>query len=550
MSNSEYWQQRFELLEEAQNNQRTEYLDLLKGEYEKSLSRIEKDITNWYTRIADNNEISFDNAKKLLDKKELKEFKWTVEEYIEKGRENAINQKWLKELENTSAKVHINELESIKIQIQNELENLYKKQNKDVENLLKKQYKESYYKSAYEIQNGLEQYCNIQKIDTNKIDKIISKPWTTDNQTFSDRIWKHKEELLNTLQKDLTQATIRGDDLNKITKKIEKDFEVSRGKAGRLVMTESAFFSSAGQKECFNSLNVKQYEIVSTLDSHTSEICQKLDGKVFDMKDYEVGITAPPFHCNCRTTTAPYFDDEFTDGEQRAYRDEDGKTKYVDSKMQYKEWYEKYANNEKNTSTNSNSDDIMNIPKFYKKIIKNTEQLYTKNEIEEIAKNTLEIANKYTINNSKWSGNIIESNRFITAKLWSCDIEVENYTSPHAILHEQLHAHSISYFDKETYKKYKKIEEATVELYAKEISRKEKILNVVSDYDNWVNNLKIINNKVKIASNDFEFAQILFNKPVTERLDFLEGKIQEYLIGKTIDEAIELNNLMEVLYVK
>ena len=289
---------------------------------------------------------------------------------------------------------------------------------------------------------------------------------------------------------------------------------------------------------------------MATLDSHTSEICQELDGKVFEMKEYEVGVTAPPFHCWCRSVTAPYFNDEFTEGEKRTYRDEEGKTTYVDSKIKYEEWYERYVDSKRNKLTASKNSDITNIPKFYKKIIKNIEQLYTKKEIEEIAKDTFEIANRYTINDSKWSGKIIESNRFITAKLWECDIEVENYTSPHAILHEQLHAHSISYYDKHIYKEYERIEEATVELYAKEIGKKEKIVNVPSAYDNWVNNLRIINNKVKIANNDFDFAQILFNKPVTERLDFLEEKIQDYLREKSIEEAIELNNLMEVLYVK
>lgn len=351
-NNEEYWQQRFTELEKSQNKISEEYLNTLKEKYNKSLAKIEKDITSWYTRLADNNEISYANAKKLLDKKELKEFKWTVEEYIKKGKENTINQDWIKELENASARVHIDKLNAIKIQIQNELEHLYEKENKGVENLVKQQYQDAYYRSAYEIQKGLEKYWNIQALDTNRIQKVISKPWTTDNQTFSDRIWKNKDELLNTLQKELTQATIRGDDIHKVTKKLEKQFDISKGKAGRLVMTESAFFSSAGQKECFNSLNVKQYEIVATLDTHTSEICQKLDGKVFDMKDYEVGVTAPPFHCWCRSVTAPYFDDEFTEGEQRAYRDEDGKTGYVDSKIKYKEWYHKYVDKEEGIINN------------------------------------------------------------------------------------------------------------------------------------------------------------------------------------------------------
>jgi len=506
-NNKEYWRKRFTELEKAQNKQSDKYLKLLKEEYDKSLIKIEKDITNWYTRIADNNEISYTEAKKLLDKKELKEFKWTVEEYIEKGKENAINQKWMKELENSSARVHIEELNAIKIQIQNELENLYDRQNKGVENLLKQQYEDTYYKSIYEIQKGLNQFEKVQKINTEKINKIISKPWTTDNQTFSDRIWKNKNELVNTLQKELTQATIRGDDIHKVTKKIEKDFEVSKGKAGRLVMTESAFFSSAGQKESFNSLNVKQYEIVATLDTHTSEICQKLDGKVFDMKDYEVGITAPPFHCWCRSVTAPYFNDEFTEGEQRIYRDEERKSGYVDSKMSYQEWHNKYVENE---------------IKF--KVKKKPKHIYTKVQLEEMAKKANNIVKNYTNNESKWSGNIILTKNK-TVKEWNCDISVDEYCSLDMLIHEQLHSHSISYYDRQTYKENWKIEEATVQLLTQEICKRNKISYIESEYDKMVNTLRAINKKAKLYKNDLKLAKELIKIPVTERIDFLQQKV-------------------------
>lgn len=542
MQNSVYWKNRFELLEETQNSVSEKYVEVLKEEYDKALVNIEKDITMWYTRIANNNEISYTKAKELLSKQELKEFKWTIKEYIQKGKENAINQKWIKELENASAKVHINRLEAIKIQIQNELEQLQHKQNKDTTELLKKQYKDAYYKSSYEIQKGMDKYWNIQALDNNRIEKIISKPWTTDNKTFSDRIWQKKEQLINTLQKDLTQATIRGEDLQKVINKISKDFKVSKNRAGTLIMTESAFFSSIGQKECFNNLKVEKFEIVATLDSHTSEICQEMDRKVFEMKDYEVGITAPPFHCNCRSTTVPYFDDEFTIGEQRAGRDENGSSILVPQDMTYKEWKEKYV-------TNGNKDDIINnIPNFKKSLTKGQQKVYTLKEIKQIAQQTNEIANKYTNNESKWSGKIIESKRKMNAKLWNCNIEIERLTSPHAILHEHLHAHSISYYDRETYRKYDIIEEATVEFYTKEIGKKENIINIKSEYDGWVENLKMINRKIKIGKDDLEFAQKLFNVPVIQRIDFLEAKIQEYLIDKSINEAMELNKLMEVFY--
>ena len=49
------------------------------------------------------------------------------------------------------------------------------------------------------------------------------------------------------------------------------------------------------------------------------------------MKDYEAGVTVPPFHVYCRTTTVPYFDDEFNVGERAARDPETGKTYYVPS---------------------------------------------------------------------------------------------------------------------------------------------------------------------------------------------------------------------------
>lgn len=55
----------------------------------------------------------------------------------------------------------------------------------------------------------------------------------------------------------------------------------------------------------------------------------------------QVGINAPPFHPNCRCTTIPYFNDEFTQNEKRAARDENGKSVLVDN-ISYEDWKKKY----------------------------------------------------------------------------------------------------------------------------------------------------------------------------------------------------------------
>ena len=61
------------------------------------------------------------------------------------------------------------------------------------------------------------------------------------------------------------------------------------------------------------------------------------------MSEFEVGVTAPPFHPNCRGCTCPYFDDEFDSVGERAARGEDGETYYVPADTTYGEWKKSFV---------------------------------------------------------------------------------------------------------------------------------------------------------------------------------------------------------------
>ncbi|HBF7618828.1 TPA: phage head morphogenesis protein, partial [Clostridioides difficile] len=137
MKHKDYWRKRFEQLEEAQNNKSVKYYLELEKQYKLAMNSIEKDILAWYNRFAKNEGISLLEAKKLLNTRELEEFKWSVEEYIRHGKENAINQKWMKELENASARVHITRLEALKLQIQQQVEVLYGNELDSVDKLMR-----------------------------------------------------------------------------------------------------------------------------------------------------------------------------------------------------------------------------------------------------------------------------------------------------------------------------------------------------------------------------------------------------------------------------
>lgn len=346
MKNSEYWKNRFVEMEEATHQTSVKKTMDIQEQFDKSQKIIEEKINAWYQRYADNNNISLLEARKSLNDKELKELKWDVEEYIKKGRENAFSGEWVKELENASAKAHISRLEALELQCRQQAETAFGNLNDEVSKHIKDVYKDSYYRTAFEIQKGVGVGSNFATLNDKLIEKVVNKPWLADGKNFSDRIWGNKTQLINQLHTSLSQMCITGAGPDKAISQIASKMNVSKANAGRLVMTESAYFSSTAQRECFKELDVERYEIVATLDGHTSDICQEMDGKVFKMSEYEEGVTAPPFHVNCRSCTAPYFDDEFTKGEQRAARDEEGDTYYVPADMTYKEWKKKYVKSE------------------------------------------------------------------------------------------------------------------------------------------------------------------------------------------------------------
>ena len=335
MKNADYWRGRFSILEESAHQEADQYIQSLEEMFMDAQRTVRSDIERWYGRFASNNGISLTEARKMLTTGQLEEFRWTVDQYIKIGQQANLSAEWLKKLENASAKFHVSRLEAIQTQIQQQIELLYGNQLDGLDSLLKKIAGDGYTQSAFAIQKGIGLGWDITALNQKKLETLLSKPWTTDGRTFSDRIWSKKKELVGSVQKELTQGLLRGDSPQKITDAIKNRFNVSRYQAGRLVHTETTYFNAISTKQAYQDLGVEKIEILETLDSHTCEICQPLDGTVIPLAQYEPGVTVPPFHPNCRGTTCPHFAD--MDGE-RAARNAEGKVYYVPANMAYTQW--------------------------------------------------------------------------------------------------------------------------------------------------------------------------------------------------------------------
>lgn len=386
MRNDKYWANRMRILEESLLDTGYDYVKNLERQYATAIQDIESQIAKWYQRFATENGITLAEANKLLTTQELDEFRWTVEEYIKYGQENAVSQAWYKQLKNASARVHVSRLDSLKLQLQAQAEALHGAQTELLETSLAEVYERGYYHTAFELQKGIGVGWTLHGLTDDTIKKVLARPWTLDAQTFSDRIWANKQALVNSVNTQLTQTIMRGAAPDKAIKAIADRFKVSRSQAGRLVMTETAAFASMARKDCFTDLGVKKYVIVETLDKETCSLCGSLDGKVYPMSEYKVGVTAPPFHPWCRGTTAPYYEDMENLGDRFA-RDDEGKRYTVPKDMTYKEWFKRSVvstKNDKSPFTSQSDRGIMDSREMAMGLRQPASRVLTPEEIDSI----------------------------------------------------------------------------------------------------------------------------------------------------------------------
>ena len=345
MRTSEYWEKRSLQLEEALHNKAERYVRDLEEQYTQAARDTHKEVLVLYNRLAANNGVSMAEAKKMLTTNELKEFRWTVDEYIKYGRENAVSGAWMKELENASLRYRISRLEAMKVQMQHHAECVMAKEVDGMTHMLADMYTEGYYKTGHMIQSGLGIGHSFAALDSNKVDKVLSRPWAPDGKNFSERIWgTHRPQLVNDLHTGLTQMIARGESPDKLIDMISKKYNVSKKKAGNLVMTEAAYFSSRADQDSFKEMEVEEQRFCATLDSHTSDLCRDMDGMVFRTEDIIIGENAPPLHCRCRSVMTPYFEGNV---KGRMARNEEGNSEIIPEDISYHEWEEKYVKGEK-----------------------------------------------------------------------------------------------------------------------------------------------------------------------------------------------------------
>lgn len=294
-SNRDYWRKREEEARRHEIKDEEEYRKRLAEIYRYTQSNIEKEINGFYARYAAKNGITMAEARKRASKADMEGLARKAAKYVaEKDFSDQANEEM--SLYNLTMKA--NRLELLKANIGLELVDGFNDVEKEIRADLTETALKEYARMAGILGasvRGSEKHARV----------LVNASFR--NATFSERVWASQTVLKSNLERLLTIGIIQGRNPNVLMTEVMKAMKVSEYEARRLLVTEMCRLQTEVQKESYERNGYEQY-IIITCGEDACEECQKMDGRVFFVKDMAPGDNAPPFHPSCRCSTAEYAD--------------------------------------------------------------------------------------------------------------------------------------------------------------------------------------------------------------------------------------------------
>lgn len=314
-----YWQDRAERVYQAGEKDALQVAKELKASYERSVKEIEKEINAFYGKWALKEGVSYAEAQKLLNRKELKEFKSYIEEMLKMGEKANFTSEELRKFKILYGKARISRLDELQANIRFELDKLASMTEEQIHDMLYRSYENSYYQTVFNVQQFNGFASSFSGLNTAVIEKAIATKYLKEN--YSQRIWKNTDKLMSILEQEIPRGLEQGFNPKKLASEIvsKRIDQTAYNNTVRLIRTEYNKVLNDATLEGYRAAGIEQYEICSALEQteRTCKNCQHLDyrtsHKAYYLNEAAVGITFPPFHSNCRCTTIAHFEEDEID---------------------------------------------------------------------------------------------------------------------------------------------------------------------------------------------------------------------------------------------
>lgn len=340
MQSDTYWSKRLQELDASLSKDEKQLFSELSKYYEQEYAALDKEIAAYYAKYGEENVIAFrtlllelPDADKQLLLQNMDEFAKQYPEFAEllPVRESIYKLNRLEGLQTSSV------LQQLKI---GAIE-----QTKFREHFEKQALKYANY-AAEKLGFG----TNFYRIDSEMLQVVIGNPWCN-GKDFSERIWANREALAQTLQNEIANGLIRGEDYKTMSRILQQKFEnTSQKQAERLVFTEDTYLSNEAKIRPFErNAAYTHYEYLCVEDHRTCETCRALSGQTFEISKRNAGLNFPPMHPWCRCTVMPVVEDLETIKSRLTSGGNDGKIEVrfeTPEKMQkhYDKHIDKYGN--------------------------------------------------------------------------------------------------------------------------------------------------------------------------------------------------------------
>lgn len=346
MTKLSYWERRH-LQTKAKEIKSTEaYERALQPELNGLYRDLHGEMERWYVKYANNREISKTEAKDELNSVNAEQWGMSLERF----ERHAKNGRGTERLDKEYYRSRMARLQDLEQQLKETAQPFANRRTEAMRNGLARQFEDTYMRTNYNIQAEKGNFtANFAHFNDAQFRMAVSQPWAKDGRDFSKRIWKnYQQDLPKMLADSVLKSTLLGYGPQKASQLFHAKFQdFKRSNVHRLIISEMGHIAEEAAAKGYEENNIEQYQYMATLESHTCDICARLDGQIFRLDKRVVGINYPLIHARCRCTTIPYMND-LPDMAERWSRDpETGKGKMIKD-VRFAEWKKRFASHAQN----------------------------------------------------------------------------------------------------------------------------------------------------------------------------------------------------------
>lgn len=357
MNNKDYWTQRKANLIYEQMDKAEKQADKFDKVYEEAKVYLDKEINKIFDKFQRDYGLSESAARRTLKTMKTEKNLAELRRILEARPSDPSIQRLLADLDSPAYTYRMKRLERLSDDLDLMRSSIYLSEKQGSDDFYGDLMKDSYYKATFDLQQQTGLAYSFSDLPETEIKRLKAFKWT--GEAYSDRIWSNTGALASSVKDELLVSLMTGRSIRDTSQAIAERFEVGKGKARRLVRTESAFFHNQMELLSYEDAEITKYKFVAVLDKRTSHICQEHDNKVYNTDEAIPGVNYPPLHPWCRSTTIAHDDDiDYSKLERRARNPETGKVEYVPADMSYKEWYDKYVAKDRGKSYNQGMDKL------------------------------------------------------------------------------------------------------------------------------------------------------------------------------------------------